>query len=68
MRLNLRPKLPTDATAAGLNSRSAATKKATTPGTKGSGGLGGNMDADMNHGADGTAAACWDFGGNAACK
>ena len=24
-------------------------------------------DADMNHGTDGTAAACWDFGANVAC-
>jgi hypothetical protein len=46
----------------------AATKKAIAPGTKGGGGKGGNMDADMNHGADGLAAACWDFGTNAACK
>jgi hypothetical protein len=34
----------------------------------GSGGLGGNMDASMNHGADGMAAACWDFMSNAACN
>ena len=46
----------------------AATKTAITPGTKGAGGLGGNMDADMNHGADGTAAGCWDFGTKVACK
>ena len=46
----------------------AATQKAVTPGPKGTGGLGGNMDASMNHGADGMAAACWDFGAKVACK
>jgi hypothetical protein len=46
----------------------AATKSAITPGPKGTGGKGGNMDASMNHGADGMAAACWDFAANAACK
>lgn len=45
-----------------------ATKAAVTFGAKGTGGKGGNMDADMNHGADGMAAACWDFAANAACK
>ncbi len=45
-----------------------ATKSAITPGTKGAGGKGGNMDENMNHGADGMTAACWDFGSNAACK
>jgi hypothetical protein len=46
----------------------AATKSAITPGAKGIGGKGGNMDASMNHGTDGMAAPCWDFGSNAACK
>ncbi len=36
----------------------------------GAGGLGGtnNMTANMGQGASGTAANCWDFGSNAACK
>ena len=46
----------------------AATKAASTPGTKGAGGKGGQMDASMNHGADGIAAACWDFMSKAACN
>jgi hypothetical protein len=46
----------------------AATKAATTFGAKGTGGKGGNMDADMNHGTDGMAAPCWDFAADAACK
>ncbi len=45
----------------------ASTTAAITFGTKGSGGKGGNMDQDMNHGADGVAAPCWDFMKNAAC-
>ena len=31
-------------------------------------GAGRQQDADMNHGGDGVAAACWDFAANAACK
>jgi hypothetical protein len=45
----------------------AATQKAITPGAKGTGGPGGNLDANMNHGAPGMASACWDFTANAAC-
>jgi hypothetical protein len=45
----------------------AATQKAITLGAKGTGGPGGNMDADMNHGAPGMASACWDFSKNAGC-
>jgi hypothetical protein len=46
----------------------AATKTAITPGTNGKGGLGGNMDASTNHGADGKSASCWDFSSNVACS
>jgi hypothetical protein len=45
----------------------AATQKAITLGAKGTGGPGGNMDADMNHGAPGMASLCWDFSKNASC-
>lgn len=45
----------------------AATQKSIVFGAKGAGGPGGNMDADMNHGEDGLAAACWDFAGNKSC-
>ena len=44
-----------------------ATQKASTPGPKGLGGPGGNMNADANPGANGMASACWDFTANAAC-
>jgi hypothetical protein len=44
-----------------------ATKKAVVFGALGAGGLGGNMDVDMNHGEDGMAATCWDFAGNKSC-
>lgn len=43
------------------------TQKAITLGGQGPGGLGGNMDADMNHGAPGMASTCWDFSKNASC-
>jgi hypothetical protein len=43
------------------------TQKAITLGAQGTGGPGGNMDADMNHGAPGMATSCWDFGKNASC-
>jgi hypothetical protein len=46
----------------------AVTKAAITPGPQGSGGQGGNMNADMNQGADGIAATCWDFVTNATCN
>jgi hypothetical protein len=44
-----------------------ATKSSLLPGAPGPGGLGGRMDADMNHGPDGNAGACWDFAKNTAC-
>jgi hypothetical protein len=44
-----------------------ATKGSLLPGTPGPGGLGGRMDADMNHGPGGNAGACWDFAKNMAC-
>jgi hypothetical protein len=44
-----------------------ATKKATLFGALGTGGKGGRNDADMNHGAPGNAAACWDFATNKSC-
>jgi hypothetical protein len=44
------------------------TKKASLFGAFGAGGKGGLMDADMNHGAPGNAAVCWDFGKNKSCE
>jgi hypothetical protein len=44
-----------------------ATKKAILFGVLGAGGKGGNADVDMNHGAPGNAAACWDFANNKSC-
>ena len=43
------------------------TQKAITVGVQGTGGPGGNADADMNHGAPGMGKACWDFSKNASC-
>ncbi len=45
-----------------------ATQKAITLGAKGTGGPGGNMDTDLNHGAPGMASVCWDFSSNMACS
>jgi hypothetical protein len=45
-----------------------ATKKAILFGAFGEGGKGGNADVDMNHGAPGNAAACWDFEKNKSCS
>jgi hypothetical protein len=44
-----------------------ATKKAILFGAFGAGGKGGDMDVDMNHGAPGNGAACWDFMNNKSC-
>jgi hypothetical protein len=44
-----------------------ATQKAIAPGAQGTGGLGGNLNADMNNGADGMSKTCWDFGTMAGC-
>jgi hypothetical protein len=44
-----------------------ATKSAITPGVKGTGGQGGNTNENMNPGAGGMAARCWNFAANAAC-
>jgi hypothetical protein len=44
-----------------------ATKKAILFGALGAGGKGGDMDVDVNHGAAGNAAACWDFANNKSC-
>jgi hypothetical protein len=46
----------------------AATQKALTFGTKGSGGPGGNTNADMNGGNNGIAAGCWALDTNLACN
>jgi len=46
----------------------AATKDAITPGAKGLGGKGGNMDESMNHGAEGIAQNCWNFDKNVSCQ
>lgn len=45
----------------------AATQKAITVGAKGTGGPGGNTNADANQGADGMALGCWDFIANVTC-
>jgi hypothetical protein len=45
-----------------------ATQKSITPGAQGTGGPGGNLDADMNHGAPGMAVQCWDFGTGKECS
>jgi hypothetical protein len=44
-----------------------ATQKAILLGAKGAGGLGGSMDADMNHGEPGMSSSCWDFSLKASC-
>jgi hypothetical protein len=44
-----------------------ATKNAIEFEAAGLGGLGGSLNVDMNHGADGIAAKCWDFSANATC-
>ena len=44
-----------------------ATQKAIMLGAQGTGGPGGNMDADMNHGDPGMASSCWDFTMKASC-
>jgi hypothetical protein len=43
------------------------TQKAISLGALGAGGPGGNMDADMNHGAPGLSSSCWDFSLKASC-
>lgn len=46
-----------------------ATKSAIKPAAKGgTGGPGGRLDADMNHGAEGKALVCWDFEKGTACS
>ncbi|MEO5729377.1 MAG: hypothetical protein ABI134_28875 [Byssovorax sp.] len=43
-------------------------RKSITLGAQGPGGLGGNLDAELNHGAPGMASSCWDFSKKASCE